>query len=348
MAKFEWKSTHGRDRAQRPAGALNAFEYPAPRVDLAALSLVELTSEFLARLAVGETLERDQDLVLASQLLDLLDGRLDVHLNRFSRRRYYDLLQPILDRLTLDEIRGATVVDLGAGSLNPFAFGFIFLMLGARRAYAVDLDPVQDAERAVRALATAAGWLLIDPERVTGRHAIAPGRVIENLAGFDLGKLAAGSSEGIAADRLVYLSESIETLSLSDGEADLVSSVSLLEHVSNADDVVESLWRITKPGGLGHHVVDFVDHRLYGRQVESPFEFLTIASTESIVHGCNRMRCGQWRTLFESSGFIVERVEPCRRDPLTDAEQRRFVEPYRSMAREDLMTTCARFIVRRP
>ena len=286
--------------------------------------------------------------MLAGQLQDFLDARLDVHLNRFARRRYFDLVQPILARLPVADLRDGTIVDLGAGSLNPFAFGFLFLMLGARRAYAVDLDVIQDPERAVRALATAAEWLLVEPELVTGLGDLDRRTLLGNLEGFDLAALARGNAEGIAADRLVYLSESIEALSLADGEADLVSSVSLLEHVDNIEGVIDSLWRITKKGGLGHHVVDFVDHRLYGDEVTSPFEFLKLASSDSIVHGCNRLRSGQLRALFERRGFVVERMDPCRTDPLTDAQQRQFVEPYRSMPREDLMMTCARFFMRRP
>lgn len=348
MKKLDWSVVVGHDRVQRPAGTLNAFEYPKPRPDLAALSLADLSAEVVARLAGGESYLRDRDLVLAGQLQDLLDTRLDVHLNRFSRRRYFDLTQPILQRFAPAEFRDGTIVDLGAGSLNPFAFGFLFLMLGARRAYAVDLDAVQDSERAVRALATAAEWLLIEPERVTGLNGLDRNVLLQNLDGFDLAKLARGDEQGIAADRLIYLSESIEALSLDDGEADLVSSVSLLEHVDNIEAVIDSLWRITKRGGLGHHVVDFVDHRLYGGEVVSPFEFLKLASDDSIVHGCNRLRGGQLRALFEGRGFVVEQMDSCRTDPLTDVQQRQFVEPYRSMAREDLMMTCARIFVRRP
>lgn len=348
MTNFNWRAATDEVRQPRPAGALNTFAYPAPNRRFADVSLAELSAEFVARLANGETFDRDQDLVLAGQLQDLIDARLDVHLNRFSRRRYFDLLQPILDRVPPSDLEGRTVVDLGAGSLNPFAFGFMLLMLGARRAYAVDLDGVQDVERALRALATAAGWLLVDPGRVTGRHSIEARSVLDNLDGFDLQQLAAGSPGGVAADRLIYLQESIETLSLEDGEADVVSSVSLLEHVDDIQGIVDSLWRITKPGGLGFHVVDFVDHRLYGGQVKSPFDFLTIASSDSVVHGCNRVRRGQLRALFERRGFVVERVDVCRTDPLEEDEQRLFVEPYRTMSMEDLMVTCARFIVRRP
>jgi hypothetical protein len=134
---------------------------------------------------------------------------------------------------------------------------------------------------------------------------------------------------------------------MNEGEADFVTSVSLLEHIDRIDDMVESLKRITKVGGSGHHVVDFVDHRLYNGQVGSPFEFLNVDSPKRLVHGSNRLRKDQLCARFEQHGFVVEEVRPCRTDPLTAEEQSRFVEPYRSMDRENLEMTCARIFVRR-
>ena len=331
----------------RRAGALQAFEYPRPRPDLHALSLAELSTELVARLGNGETYERDKDIVLAGQLQDLLESRLDVHLNRFALSRFRDLIVPILARVPPPELRGATVVDLGSGSLNPFVFGFMLLMLGAKRAYSIDLEPVQDRERAVRALATAAGWFLIDATRITEHHTVAATTVLENLQGFDLAKLAAGDDDGICSERLGYRIESVHDLSLADGEADLVASVSLLEHIDRLDDALESLRRVTKPGGAGHHVVDFVDHRLYGNEVASPLEFLKIDARTPLVHGCNRIRCGQLCSMFERHGFVVEEVEVFQRAELTKEDQGQFVEPYRSMTIEELTPLYARIIVRR-
>jgi SAM-dependent methyltransferase len=211
----------------------------------------------------------------------------------------------------------------------------------------IDLEPVQDLGRAIRALATTAGWLLIDGTRVVGRHSPDPASVLAHLEGFDLAQLAAGDPRGIASDRLIHRLESIYDLSLADGEADLVSSVSLLEHVDQIEDAMASLRRITKPGGLGDHVVDFIDHRVYGGEVQSPFEFLKIDTPAPIVHGCNRIRCDEMRGLFERFGFDVVQVQPSRTEPVTEAERQQFVEPYRSMRTDNLSLLCARIVVRR-
>jgi len=329
------------------SGNLHRLEAPKPRRDLSDLSLVDLTREVIARLRAGETYRTDADLVLGAQLQHALETALDVHGNRFSARRYYDLIRPILAVLPRSALRGATIVDLGCGSLNPFALAFLFLMLGARRAYAIDLDPVQDMEQAVKALATCASWLLIDSKRILDPDVISPEAVLENLDGFDLSRLAAGDPAGLSNDRLRYRIESIFDLSLAAGEADLISSVSLLEHLNRIDDALESLRRITRVGGYGHHLIDFADHRIYTGDVTSPFEFLKLDTPEELVHGSNRLRCTQFCDLFERHGFTVERVETARVADLSDAEHAQLVEPYRSMSREELNTVCARIFVRR-
>lgn len=334
-------------RGRKAPGALHDFKEPIPRADVAALSLADLSTELVARLSAGAAYDRDEDLVVAGQLQYLLDSRLDVHLNRFSRRRLYDLAIPVLDRVPPERLRGMTVVDLGCGSLNPLALMFLFLLLGARRGYAIDLEAVQDPARAARALAAIASWLLIDPSRVIGRHAVTRETVLENLDGFDLRRLSSGDMEGIALDRLIYKVDSAGDLDLAEGEADLVLSVSLLEHVDSIGDTLATLRRITAPGGTGHHIVDFIDHRVYTGEVASPFEFLKEKSSAPIVHGSNRLPLGPMSALFEQYGFTVEACEPCRTDPLTEEEHRQFAEPYRSMPREAFTTTCARIVVRR-
>jgi SAM-dependent methyltransferase len=323
--------------------------HPSLRDDLRGLSLIALSAELLARLESGEAYRTNEEAVLGEQLRSLLAARLDIHENRFAARRYGDLLRPILGRMTPKELRGATILDLGCGSLNPFTFSFLLLMLGAERAYAIDVEPIQEDDIAIRALATAAGWLLIEPQRVINTTEIAAEDVFVNLRGFQLPLLAAGDSAGIAHDRLQHRVESVYDLSLPDGEVDAVFSVSVFEHLDRVDDALESLRRITKPGGLGNHIIDFNDHRIYSGQVQSPFEFLKIRSTEPLVHGSNRIRCDEFCGLFERHGFVVEHVGtggPYTAE-LSAEEHAQFVEPYRSMRRENLAIVGARIIVRR-
>ena len=339
------------DGASAPAapGALHRLMRPLLREDLKTISLVDLSTELLARLTSGDGYRTNEQAVLGEQLRESLAATLDVHENRFAARRYADLLRPILGWMKPADFRGKTIVDLGCGSLNPFGFSFLLLMLGAERAYAIDLEPVQDLATSVRALASEVTWLMLDSKRILGTDSIAPEDVLGNLRGFQLPLLAAGDPAGIAAARLEHRVESVYDLSLPDEEADAVFSVSLFEHVDCVDDALDSLRRITKPGGVGNHVIDFTDHRIYSGAVKSPFEFLKIESHEPLVYGSNRIRCDEFCQLFERHGFIVEHVET--KAPytveLSEEERAQFVEPYRSMRRENLTAIGARIVVRR-
>ncbi len=310
-------------------------------------TVANLSAALVTRLTSGQGYVGTDELRQAEQLVQLLGRALDTHENRFSAQRHYDLLGPILAQLKPPDLAGATIVDLGCGTLNPFTLSFLLLGLGAERAYAIDAEPVQSMETATRALSTAAGWLLLEPRRLVDRPEFTAADVLRNLEGFELALLAAGDPAGIAPRRLIHRVERLDELSLRNEEADIVLSVSLLEHF-DPHDALESLFRITKPGGLGIHVIDLVDHRFYAGQVASPFEFLKVATSDSLVHGSNRIRCDEFCAMFEQHRFRVERVERWSSvPPPTGDEQAEFVEPYRSAARENIKTTGARIFTRR-
>ncbi len=310
-------------------------------------SLAGVAATLLARLAQGERFASGADVAAAEELRQRLAVVADVHANAFSAQRYRDLLMPVVSQVPPEDLAGATVVDLSCGTANPFTLSFLLLLLGAERAYAVDAEPVADVVAATRALATAAGWMLVEPHRLFDRALVSPADVVRHLHQFDLSRLSSGDPAGLAPGRLIHKQESLLDLSLRAGEADVVFSVSLLEHLP-VDDALEALRRVTKPGGLGVHVVDLVDHRYYGGEVTSPHAFLHQPPAEALVHGSNRLRSHEWQTQFERHGFNVERVEEWSNQPTPTAdEQAQFAEPYRSMARARLSVTGARLFVRR-
>ena len=126
-------------------------------------SLAGLAATLLARLDQGERFGGAADVAAAETLRERLATAADVHANAFSAQRYRDLLMPVLSQVAPEDLAGATVVDLDCGTVNPFTFSFLLLLLGAERAYAIDAAPVSDLAVATRALATAAGWLLVQP-----------------------------------------------------------------------------------------------------------------------------------------------------------------------------------------
>src|SRR5262249_31108238 len=156
--------------------------------------LSELSGELLGRIAEGG-FDSEATVALGCQLQDALASALDVHPNRMSRQRYL-VFGTLPARLGADllPLRGATIVDVGCGWINPYGVLFLYLRLGARRGIAVDPDPIQDPRRAVRALAECAATMLLDPRALAGDYPIDRGQILEHIASFDLARLQAGDS----------------------------------------------------------------------------------------------------------------------------------------------------------
>jgi len=312
-------------------------------------SLIDFREKLLT-LIDKEAFNDDEGIAFGCQIFDELKSAINIHWNRSSQQRYYDLFVSIYGDLgsPLESLEGATVVDVGCGSINPFGMLFLFLMLGAKRGIAVDLDEIQDLSKAVKSLADCAAMLLIDPSKLVGDYPIERQQVLANIASFDLAHMARGDYHwGMDKDRLCYLQEPASALPIRDAEADLVVSNSFFEHVQNVDDVIAELARITRKGGYGVHSIDGVDHSSYADPKQHPLEFLKQPNTKEMVGGCNRIRPLDFAPIFEQNGFEVLNISSFAQIELNDAVRSQFVEPYRSMAKENLAVTGARIVVRR-
>jgi SAM-dependent methyltransferase len=233
-------------------------------------------------------------------------------------------------------IQNATYVELGCGSLNPFGTLFLFLMLGARRGVAVDLDPIQDEKAALSALADLVAFMLIDPHRILADYPIARQSILDNIASFDLAKLGSGDHDGVDRDRLSFRQETVHSLSLEDSEADVVYSNSFLEHISRAEAGVAELSRITRPGGMGIHNIDLSDHRRYGDSSHHMLAFLQDDSGEELVGESNRLRLPDFVRMFEHQGFDVLATRVYHSADMSEELRSTFIEPFRSMNLADL------------
>lgn len=302
-----------------------------------------LVTELLARLS-EEAFNAPE---LAPLLIMDLEAASDSDWNRFSRRRLENQFGMFVGQFYGQPIEGATVVELGCGSQNPFATLFLYLLLGARRGIGIDVENPQDPQLAARGLARVASLLLLDPRLVVGDFPVSRQDVAARLEGFDLAKLWHGDLSGVDEDRLELRVEPVEQMSLADGESDYVFSTSFLEHVPDVDRVLGEVARITRPGGWGWHLIDGLDHAVYTDPAASPLGFLEVPPGELLVHGSNRLRPLEYPRRWKVAGFEVKDVHPYLRQEVTREERSRFAEPWRSMPAEALAVRGALFFVRR-
>jgi tetratricopeptide (TPR) repeat protein len=332
-----------------PAGRLHKPVIPNRPLAHQGMPIEELSSELLARVQDGSFGANDRTILLGLEILENLRVSLDIHGNRSSAQHYrdmfgtfYEYVEPIRPMLT-----GSTIVEIGCGSINPYGYLFLCLMLGAKCGIAVDLDDIQNVPRSLRALADLAGMILVDPENLINNYQITREQVLRNIASFDLHKLRAGDSRGLDSRRLQYLRESANALSMPAGAADTVISNAFFEHLPHPNEVIKELARITSAGGVGIHVVDSSDHLRYGDPRLHPLEFLTENTDEPLVHGSNRLRPFEFVKLFEQNGFEVMSLSPIQCSEIPSDLRDRFVEPFRSMDEKSLSITCAKIVVRR-
>lgn len=132
---------------------------------------------------------------------------------------------------------------------------------------------------------------------------------------------------------------------------DAVVSNATLEHVTDVPSLCGELGRITRPGGIGIHQVDFRDHS----SNERPLEFLTIPDSTYAVsfadgHGGrgNRVRPADLIAEFEKAGLELVRFEPnCFADETYVKAIRPSLLPrYASTSLDDLRVVGGRLFVR--
>ena len=333
--------------AKAPAGALISFAIE-PDSKLAPFATEALLKELLARLRAGEIVRtREQSIAWADELTQVLAGQIDVHENRFSNRRLEDYFATFFSSLKVKPpISNASFLDVGSGSHNPLAFGMLFVLLGARRAFAADLQPIQDERRAALALARIADILLTDPARIVRDFVVSPEEIRNHLQGFDLPALRTGNIGGVDSSRLRLLVGSASQFPLEDGSIDVITSNSFFEHLEDPDEIIREMARVTAPGGFGIHNIDGADHAIYTEPDIHPLRFLCSADP-GMVNGSNRIRPLEFPKWFEKHGFSVQEVIPLNTISVDTDLRKQFAPRWRKMPDEILQTIRGVLVVRR-
>jgi SAM-dependent methyltransferase len=318
---------------------------------LKSVSTSDLFSELIVRTAFDVKAASEEQAFLSHRLWNNLQSFSDVHLNRHSltnlKNVYSALVRPNIEHRL--PVKGATWVELGCGSMNPWSFSLLLLAMGAKNVVPIDLDPVGDSKAACRTLFEMAKTIIVDPASIVGSDGsgITQQEILNNLNGFDFAKLSNGSISGIPVSRLAYRLESVYEMTLPEESVDVVVSNAFLEHVPDVDKAVESIARITKPGGYGVHIIDTIDHWFYGVPGAGPLDFLKTEQDELLVHGCNRIRPKEFVAIFERNGFEVLNASYGNPVPVTVNERSEFLSPWSAMSIDDLSPTLINIAVRR-
>lgn len=267
----------------------------------------QLICELVARIeGIGGDRETAR---LLFELKERLDAELEAPTNRFSHGHLQELLGTYCFWQEDRDVQGEVFLELGAGAENPLSIASAMVMLGASKAYSLELSPPLSIRRQARAIADIAYWLSM-------RHDLFPKlqlesmrpRLAKNVTKFDLSRLSQGELD--LPEAVQQLVCPAEKTGLPTQSVDRVTSTSFFEHVDEPTAVVQEIARITKPGGLSVHNVDTADHEAYGDDSRSAVQFLLEAPESNSVNGCNRLRIHQVVTLFEAHGFeIVKRID---------------------------------------
>lgn len=326
-----------------------------PTQQLDRVSTWDLGCNLLQRLDGTSTAPNDSyvnnqnHLRLFSQLRDLLEKATDTVDNRATPRHLsgqMGFLHYCVSRHNVP-VRGATHLDVGCGAVTPFSRMFAHLLAGAARVGCLELEAPRDISESVRHLARIAAAVAVNPAVVFSGYPVTNRECLENVRDFDLAKLAGGDASGLNQERISFLQRSAADTGLPAATVDLIVSNSVLEHVPDPEGTVKELARITKPGGFAMHGIDVADHRWYGTPSLSRIEFLTMATTDTIVHGCNRLRLVEFEALFQKHGFVMLERLPGVCHEVPAALRQRLVGRWQAMSDQELGTTWCQYLFRK-
>lgn len=147
-----------------------------------------------------------------------------------------------------------------------------------------------------------------------------------------------------------------ELQGIQDSSIDVIISNAVFEHLFHPERSFFQLGRVSKPGAIGYHQVDFRDHSDFSK----PLEFLLVDDDEfkeeMARNHCergNRYRPTEYRDLFVKNGFEVIKFQPNifpDDDYLTDFMTRLAAmghSKYVGLAREELRNVSGYFVVRK-
>jgi SAM-dependent methyltransferase len=181
---------------------------------------------------------------------------------------------------------------------------------------------------------------------------------LEGKPGFDVTPLRRMvAAKGYVDGTITCLLEPSEALaSIADGAFDAVLSNAVLEHIETPAKAFPELYRVTRPGGVGLHQVDYRDHRGFDTPLEhllmKPAAFDKLNHRFHMEYGSQR-RQPDYANHLTAAGFTIERYESSEaaNPAYLDDVMKRLAASGRSQpgwSREVLSDLGGLFFLRRP
>lgn len=135
---------------------------------------------------------------------------------------------------------------------------------------------------------------------------------LEGRSGFDVAPIRQiVSRKDYSSGKIERLFAAAEALTETDIEPfDAILSNAVLEHVEDVDQGFKALFRLTRPGGVGIHQVDYRDHRDF----DHPLEHLLVepGAFDAMNRKCNfefgsQRRQVDYADAFSRSGFAIDK-----------------------------------------
>jgi hypothetical protein len=258
--------------------------------------------------------------------------------NRWLHARSITIFDEMFDAVAPDlpPLAALDAVCLGAGTRNPLAFSLLLYLAGARRVWVVDpelADSTEDWKLRWGLQEMALRVLLGD---IRSRHFR---RAPATIDGFvDLQALFFGSStrRALRDDTVRLVGAYLEDAAIPAASVGVVTSRSVLEHVTETERCFDALAAMVAPGGVMCHHVDFSAHDDRDRFA---FYYTAPESEGRRSDGLNGLRLSDYLRAFTARGFAC-RVVDARIDREYDLGRRPLAPRFAGYGEDDLR--CAR------
>lgn len=235
-------------------------------------------------------------------------------------------------------------LEIGAGVHNPLGCALISLGKGAVFAAAVEpgnILPESIEQASILGLIALthedvpSSWLL---EELKGMlfHDNVPQRIIDQNFSF-------------SSKNMELFNGFLEDYRPST-QFDVIHSNAVFEHIMDIDGVCRRMFELTAPGGVHVHKVDFIDHGYYEKlqpTADDAFNYMFIGEEDNIGDS-NGLRLSQVQSAFIRNGFESCGVFEQWKMPFTEVFKERLQDRYAVMDIDDLSTTCATIVFRKP